>query len=149
MLFMADETKSIKIGKVEIKDHRNVSFTTAFILVLIAFTAGALAYRYLFMIIPQKPECVQIMVKTIGGEPIPNAGVKVYLAILINETGEQVAGGVTDSNGRVKFCGMFLPNENYLTIINDEYGNEIWVQMFATNEKATADFPIIVKQEYT
>ncbi len=145
---MGKKPKTIKIDGIEIKDHRNVSFTMAFILVLIAFTAGALAYRYIFMVLPQKPGCVQIMVKTPDGKPVTNSNVDIHLAILIDVTGEKVASGKTDSGGRAKFCDVFEPNTRYKAIIYDKSGNNIWVGLFLTNERSTADFPVIVSQEY-
>ncbi len=145
---MADKSKSIKIDKVEIKDHRNVSFTMAFILVLIAFTAGALAYRYFFMILPTKPGCVQVMVKTAGGEPVPHATVEVSAVIVGNVTGEIVASGLTGPGGKVKLCDGFQANNWYSVLITDSTGELLWVGLFSTNERSTADFPVIVRQEY-
>ncbi len=86
------------------------------------------------------------MVKDVGNKPIPDVEVKI-LVIVINETGKEVASGLTNTQGRVKFCDMFQPKQEYLVIINDQYGKELWVGSFTTNEKSTADFPIIVKSE--
>jgi len=139
---------TIKIDGIEIEDHKTVSFATALILVLIAFTAGVLAYHYIFKILPTTPGCVQIMAKTTGGNPIPNANVEIYVAVVINATGEKVASGKTGPSGKVKFCGMFQPNTEYKALIYDEaYVNQIWAGSFTTNERSTADFPVIVREE--
>jgi len=144
---MAKKSKSIKINNIEIKDHRNVSFTVAFIFVLIAFTAGVLAYHYIFMIHPSKPGCVQISVKTGGGNPVENAKVEIFMAILVNQTGELVARGYTGPGGKIKFCEGFGPNIVYKVIVIDQYGDEIWAGYFETNERSTADFPVIVMEK--
>ena len=146
---MGKKPDEIKIDGIVIKDHKTVSFTTAFLIGVICFVSGVLAYKYIFMILPQHPGCVQIAVKTPDGNPVPNVKVNIYIAILINETGTEVASGATGPGGKVKFCDVFQPYKRYIAIVIDEYGNELWVESFTTNEKATADFPIIVRQEYT
>lgn len=144
---MARKPKSIKIGDVEIKDHRTVSFTMAFIITLIAFTAGVLAYHYIFMVLPQKPGCVQVSVKNTGGQAVHDAKVEIYIAIY-GGTGEKVAEALTDMGGKVRFCDKFEPNKEYVIYVYDSTGNKLWEGLFATNERSTADFPIIVRQEY-
>lgn len=136
---MLGKRKSIKIGKVEIKDHRNVSFTMAFIIALAAFAAGVLAYHLFFKVLPQKPGCVQVTARTTDGITVQGAAV----AIIYTASGEQVASALTDKNGRAVICGSLLPNEDYTALILKEDLSAII--NFRTNEKSTAEFPVIVK----
>jgi len=146
---MGKKPDEIKIDGIVIKDHKTVSFTTAFVIALICFSAGVLAYRYLFMILPAKPGCVNIFVKNIARQPLPNVKVDVYLAVVINETGEKVAEGMTGPGGRLKLCDVFTPNTYYLVIVWDKDGNQIWIGEFSTNERNTADVPVIVMKKST
>lgn len=145
---MADETKSVKIDGIEIKDPRKVSFTIALVIALIAFSSGVLAYHYIFMVLPQKPGCVLISVKNTDGQAVQDVKVGIYISIM-NQTGDIVAEGLTDKTGKVRFCDKFQPNKEYYVTIIDPTGQELWSGLFATNERSTADFPIIVREEYT
>ncbi len=144
---MAKKSKSVKIDGIEIRDHRT-SFMTAFVIALIAFSTGVLAYHYIFMILPQKPGCVLISVKSPGGKAIEGAVVEIYISI-VGQEGEKVAKAFTDVGGKVRFCDMFQPDKEYRVIVKGPTGEELWSGFFATNERSTADFPIIVRQEYT
>jgi len=146
---MVKKPKTIKIDGIEIEDHKTVSFTTTFIIALLCFAVGALAYKYIFMVLPQKPGCVQIMVKTPDGNPVPDVNVEIYIAILVDVTGEKIASGRTGPGGIVRFCDVFQPNKQYKALIYDKFGNKLWSGIFSTNERSTADFPVIVSQEYT
>jgi len=144
---MTGKSKLIKTDKVGIKDRGAVTYTAAFLVALLAFTAGAVTYSYVFKIQPSRPGCVQISVKTTGGHAVQGAKVDIYVSV-INGTGEKVAEGSTDKTGKVKFCDKFQPNKEYGVTIIDQLGNLLWTGAFATNERSTADFPIIVRQEY-
>jgi len=141
---MVGKSKMVKIDGVELKDH-GTTFMTGFVIALIAFSTGVLAYHYMFMILPQKPGCVQISVKNTGGQAMDGAKIGIYISI-IGQTGDQVAEGLTDKTGKVKFCDKFQPDKEYYVTVMDPTGEELWSGLFATNEKSTADFPIIVKQ---
>ena len=146
---MGKKSDEIKIDGIVIKDRKTVSFTTAFVIAVICFAAGVLAYKYIFMILPQRPGCVQIAVKTPDGNPVLNAKVEIYATIKIEPTGDVIASDITGPGGKVKFCDIFNPNSEYGVIVIDEYGTRLWSGAFKTNERSTADFPIIVSQEYT
>jgi len=137
----------VKVDGIEIKDHRT-SFITAFVIALIAFSTGVLAYHYIFMILPQKAGCVLISVKDVGGQTVSGAQVIVQISIM-GQTGEKIAEGFTDKTGKVKFCDKFQPDKEYHVTVMDPTGEELWSGFFATNERSTADFPIIVKEEHT
>jgi len=140
------KSESIKIGGIEIKDHRNVSFTTAFLVGLICFTVGALAYHYIFMILPQKPGCVQIAVRTPQGAPVVGSKIDIFIVTVIGE--EIVASGKTGRGGKITFCeAAFEPSTEYKVIVYDSVGEQLWSGSFTTNERRTADFPVIVRQE--
>ncbi len=140
---MAGKPKSIKIDGVEIKDHRT-TFMTAFLIALIAFSTGVLAYHYIFMILPSKPGCVSVSIKDPGGKAIKDAEVEIYLVIVIEP--EVVASGKTGPGGKITFCDVFEPNKEYKVKVI-KAGEQLWVGTFTTNERSTADVPIIVKQE--
>ena len=143
-MFMARKPKTIKIDGIEVEEHRT-SFTVAFLIALIAFSTGVLAYHYIFMVLPQKPGCVQISVKDTNAQALK--GVKVGIEVyVIGETGEPVVDGFTDKTGKVIFCDKFEPDTEYHVTIIDQTGIELWNGFFATNERSTADFPIIVKE---
>jgi len=142
---MSDETKSVKIDGVEIKNSRRVSFTFAVIISLIAFSTGVLAYHYIFTILPQMPGCVQISVKNTDSQAASGVNVEIYMSVF-SGTGEKIAEAYTDVGGKVRFCGIFEPNKDYEVKVYDSVGNKLWSGYFATNEKSTADFPIIVRQ---
>ncbi|NIO44860.1 MAG: hypothetical protein GTN36_04905 [Candidatus Aenigmarchaeota archaeon] len=137
----------VKIDGIEIKDHKT-TFMTGFIIALIAFSTGVLAYHYMFMILPSRPGCVQISVKDAGGKAMKGVTVQIYIAVY-GETGDKVAEGITDTGGKLKFCDKFEPNEIYAVNVYDQTGNNLWSGLFSTNEKSTADFPVIIKQENT
>ena len=141
---MVGKSKMVKIDGVELKDH-GTTFMTGFVIALIAFSTGVLAYHYMFMILPQKPGCVQISVKDTNAQALK--GVKVGIEVyVIGETGEPVVDGFTDKTGKVIFCDKFEPDTEYHVTIIDQTGIELWNGFFATNERSTADFPIIVKE---
>jgi hypothetical protein len=124
-----------------------VTYTAAFLVALLSFAVGAVTYSYVFKIQPSRPGCVQISVKNTGGQALQGAKVDIYISIY-GETGEKVDDAFTDKSGKVKFCDKFEPNKEYLVRIYDQNGEQLWSGFFATNEKSTADFPIIVRQEY-
>ncbi len=140
---MKGKSKSVKIDGIEIKDHRT-SFITAFLIAIIAFSTGVLAYHYIFMIQPSRSGCVQISVKSSGGKATEGAKVDIYISVT-GQTGDMVAEGLTGKTGKAIFCSGFQPDKEYYVIITSPTGEELWSGFFATNERSTADFPIIVK----
>jgi len=96
------------------------------------------------MILPARPGCVRVIVRDIEGVPIGNAIVNLYAVIVLGQTGEQIASGITDSKGMIMFCDVFKPNTNYAIIVIDQQGNELWSGVFTTNKKSTAEVPVIV-----
>jgi hypothetical protein len=136
----------VKIDGIEIKDHRK-TFTGSFLIALIAFSTGVLAYHYIFMILPSRPGCVQVSVKDAGGQAVQGTVVEIYISIF-GEAGDKVAEAFTDMGGKVRFCDKFEPDKEYRVIVKGPTGEELWSGFFATNERSTADFPIIVRQEH-
>jgi hypothetical protein len=132
----------VKIDGIEIIDHKK-TFTGSFLIALIAFSTGVLAYHYIFMILPQKPGCVTIAVKDPGGNAIKDAEVEVYLVIIIEP--EVVASGKTGRGGKITFCDVFEPNKEYKVKVI-KAGEQLWVGTFTTNERSTADVPVIVRE---
>ena len=136
---MKKKSDEIKIDGIVIKDHKTVSFTTAFVVALLCFIVGVFSYQFFYMVLPQRPGCIQIMVKTTDGISVKEASVIVVL----NRTGNEVASGLTNENGRIEFCGYFLPNEGYdAFIMKGDLGGTVH---FTTNERSTASFPVIVR----
>ena len=127
-----------------IKKHGTVPYTAAFLIGLIAFSTGALAYRYIFMILPSKPGCVTISIKSPGGKAIKDANVEIYLVIVIEP--EIVASGKTGPGGKITFCDVFEPNKEYMVKVI-KGAEQLWAGKFTTNERSTADVPVIVREE--
>jgi len=138
---MAGKPKSI-IGNIG-----TVTYTAAFLVALLAFAAGAVTYGYVFKVLPSRPGCVQVSVKNPGGQPVPDAKVEIYIAVY-GATGEKVDEAITDMGGKVRFCDKFQPNKEYVILVYKSTGEKLWEGFFATNERSTADFPVIVRQEY-
>ncbi len=122
-----------------------MSFTVALVIALIAFSSGVIAYHYIFKILPQKPGCVQISVKNTDGQAAGGTKVEIYISVF-SGIGEKIAEAYTDTGGKVVFCNKFEPNKEYEVKVYDSVGNNLWSGYFATNERSTADFPIIVRQ---
>ena len=140
---MVGKSKSVKIGKVEI-NRGTVTYTAAFIIALMAFTGGVVAYRYIFMILPSRPGCVTISIKDPGGKAVKDANVEVYLVVVTKP--EIVASGMTGRGGKITFCDVFEPDTEYRVEVN-KAGTPLWADTFTTNERSTADVPIIVREE--
>ena len=144
ILSMAKKSETIKIGGLEIKDHRTVSFTSALLIGIVCFTVGVLAY-YVFMILPTKPGCINVFVKTVRGDPIPNAKVQVYATIVEDPSGQELITEYTGPGGKATICGVFQANSEYGLRIIDEAGTELYWGAFMTNERSTAEVPIRVR----
>jgi len=140
IVYMAKKSETIKVGGIEIKDHRTVSFTTALLIGLVCLTVGALALHFFYMVRPSRPGCVQVMVKTAGGQPVPEAAV----VVVISNTGDEIASGETSKTGKITFCDVFEPLEDYdLFVMKGDLGG---TAHFTTNERSTASSPVIVRQ---